>query len=67
GGTAPCVMNAANEAAAEAFLAGRCGFLDVTNLVEHTLERHSPVAAGLEALLETDAWARETVSAALRS
>jgi len=67
GGTAPCVMNAANEAAAEAFLAGRCGFLEITETVERILDRHDPVPAGLEALLDADAWARETVEAMLRS
>lgn len=67
GGTAPCAMNAANEAAAEAFLAGRCGFLEITDLVSRVLDQHVPEPAGLDSLLATDAWARETVEAALRS
>ncbi|MEQ8641061.1 MAG: 1-deoxy-D-xylulose-5-phosphate reductoisomerase [Alphaproteobacteria bacterium] len=39
GGAAPTVLNAANEAAVEAFLAGRVGFLDITRVVEELLSR----------------------------
>jgi 1-deoxy-D-xylulose-5-phosphate reductoisomerase len=39
GGAAPTVLNAANEIAVEAFLAGRIGFLDIPGLVEATLAR----------------------------
>jgi 1-deoxy-D-xylulose-5-phosphate reductoisomerase len=39
GGTAPCVLNAANEVAVHAFLAGRNGFLDIPRVIEATLER----------------------------
>jgi 1-deoxy-D-xylulose-5-phosphate reductoisomerase len=38
GGTAPCVLNAANEVAVHAFLAGEVGFLDIARLVEAALE-----------------------------
>jgi 1-deoxy-D-xylulose-5-phosphate reductoisomerase len=38
GGTAPAVLNAANEIAVEAFLAGRLGFLQIAQLVAETLE-----------------------------
>ena len=38
GGTAPCVLNAANEEAVHAFLAGEIGFLDVGRLIEAALE-----------------------------
>ena len=37
GGSAPAVLNAANEIAVEAFLAGRIGFLDIVQLVEIAL------------------------------
>lgn len=37
GGTAPTILNAANEAAVSAFLEGRIGFLDIVNTVEKTL------------------------------
>jgi 1-deoxy-D-xylulose-5-phosphate reductoisomerase len=38
GGTAPCIMNAANEIAVHAFLAGRVRFLDIAEVIEGTLE-----------------------------
>jgi 1-deoxy-D-xylulose-5-phosphate reductoisomerase len=37
GGTAPCVMNAANEVAVHAFLAGELRFLDIAAVIEETL------------------------------
>ena len=37
GGTAPTVLNAANEVAVSAFLAGQLGFLDIARVVEETL------------------------------
>jgi 1-deoxy-D-xylulose-5-phosphate reductoisomerase len=37
GGTAPCVLNAANEIAVHAFLEGRLGFLDIPAVIEETL------------------------------
>jgi 1-deoxy-D-xylulose-5-phosphate reductoisomerase len=37
GGTAPCIMNAANEVAVHAFLAGRLRFLDIAAVIEDTL------------------------------
>jgi len=44
GGSAPAVLNAANEVAVEAFLARRIGFLDIERVVEGTLE-HLPNVA----------------------
>jgi len=52
GGSAPAVLNAANEVAVEAFLAGRIGFLDIERVVEGTLE-HLPNVA-LETLSDVD-------------
>lgn len=43
GGSAPVVLNAANEMAVAAFLAGRIGFLDIERIVAECLERHDPV------------------------
>jgi 1-deoxy-D-xylulose-5-phosphate reductoisomerase len=37
GGSAPTLLNAANEVAVEAFLAGRIGFLDIAGVVEDVL------------------------------
>jgi len=39
GGTAPCVMNAANEVAVHAFLNERLGFMGIAAVIEGTLER----------------------------
>jgi 1-deoxy-D-xylulose-5-phosphate reductoisomerase len=38
-GTSPCTLNAANEVAVHAFLAGQLGFLDIARVIEETLER----------------------------
>jgi 1-deoxy-D-xylulose-5-phosphate reductoisomerase len=40
GGSAPCVLNAANEVAVEAFRTGRCGFPDIEALVARALDAH---------------------------
>jgi len=60
GGTAPCVLNAANEVAVHAFLAGRLRFLEIADVIAHTLERVEiePVRA-FESLYEADRRARE--------
>jgi 1-deoxy-D-xylulose-5-phosphate reductoisomerase len=59
GGTAPCVLNAANEVAVAAFLAGAIGFPDIAAIVERTLER-MPVEAleSIEQVLDVDRSAR---------
>ncbi len=38
GGTAPLILNCANEAAVAAFIVGKCGFLDISSVVHDTLE-----------------------------
>jgi 1-deoxy-D-xylulose-5-phosphate reductoisomerase len=66
GGTAPAVLNAANEIAVGAFLGGRLGFLGIPRLIESVLERHEiRVADSLETVLEADRWARELAEATL--
>lgn len=60
GGTMPCVMNAANEVAVAAFLAGKIGFLDIYELIEKALERRENKSnPSFEVLCEEDAWIRE--------
>jgi 1-deoxy-D-xylulose-5-phosphate reductoisomerase len=60
GGTAPAVLNAADEAAVEAFLAGRIGFLDIIDWIEQALSAHTATpAATVEEVLAADSWARE--------
>jgi 1-deoxy-D-xylulose-5-phosphate reductoisomerase len=59
GGTATAILNAANEVAVAAFLAGRLAFTDIACLVAKTLESVPSVPAGsLEAVWEADAIAR---------
>ncbi|MFC1684281.1 1-deoxy-D-xylulose-5-phosphate reductoisomerase [Pseudomonadota bacterium] len=59
GGTAPAILNAANEVAVQAFLERRIGFTDIPKIIESTLtaEAMSDVA-GLDELLEVDERAR---------
>lgn len=58
GGTAPCALNAANEIAVEAFLAGKISFLAIYRVIEGVLEKHTPIPASLENVLGTDAETR---------
>jgi len=59
GGTLPAVLNAANEAAVEAFVNGRIPFPQISDLVRRTMERHQAVShPTLEQILAADAWAR---------
>ena len=59
GGTAPAVLNAANEEAVSAFLQGRIAFLDIPDTVAATLDAMPALPADtLTALLDADARAR---------
>ena len=64
GGTAPCVLNAANEVAVHAFLNARLAFLDIAHVIEGTLEASDTQPVGrFEDLYEADAQARVQASA----
>jgi 1-deoxy-D-xylulose-5-phosphate reductoisomerase len=66
GGTAPAVLNAANEVAVAMFLDGRAGFMDVARIVAAALEAVPAVPAdSLEAVLGADARAREAAGTAI--
>jgi 1-deoxy-D-xylulose-5-phosphate reductoisomerase len=39
GGNVPCILNAANEAAVHAFLNDRIGFLDISHVIEHSMDK----------------------------
>jgi 1-deoxy-D-xylulose-5-phosphate reductoisomerase len=68
GGTAPAVLNAANEVAVEAFLAGAIPFLDIPRTLNAVLERHQVApASDIETLLAADRWAREQAHHLLRT
>jgi 1-deoxy-D-xylulose-5-phosphate reductoisomerase len=59
GGTAPAALNAANEIAVQAFLAGRLPFTAIARVIEATLESMAVTAADtLPEILEADAVAR---------
>jgi 1-deoxy-D-xylulose-5-phosphate reductoisomerase len=60
GGTAPCVLNAADEVAVEAFLDGRIPFTGIAEVIERCLDdMPAETAAHFEQLFETDRRARE--------
>ena len=63
GGTAPAVLNGANEVAVARFLAGEIGFLDVADTVEYALSRVPVRPLSLENVFEADALARQTAAA----
>ena len=59
GGTAPAVLNAANEVAVESFLNHRIGFDDIPRIIASVMDEHHPGdAASLDAVLDADTWAR---------
>jgi 1-deoxy-D-xylulose-5-phosphate reductoisomerase len=58
-GNMPCILNAANEIAVYAFLRNRIGFLDMTEVVEQTMQKISFIEKPtLEEYFETDGEAR---------
>jgi 1-deoxy-D-xylulose-5-phosphate reductoisomerase len=61
GGTWPIVLNAANEVAVEAFLAGRLSFPGIPRIIEDALaaaDGAAPAPASLADVRRVDAWAR---------
>lgn len=59
-GTAPCVLNAANEEAVEAFLNKRLSFTGIYGVVEKVVSKHHSVQSPtLEDVWAADGWARE--------
>jgi 1-deoxy-D-xylulose-5-phosphate reductoisomerase len=67
GGTAPCVLNAANEVAVAAFLDGALPFLGIADVVERTLAQiDCPSARDLDELVTKDDEARRVASALTR-
>ncbi len=66
GGTAPAILNAANEVAVAAFLDEAIGFTDIPRLVERALSRVTVRAADdLETILADDAAARRVADEAI--
>jgi len=68
GGTAPAVLNAANEVAVAAFLEGQLCFADIPVIIEKTLSAVAVMPAdSFEIIFAKDAEAREYAQALLRS
>ena len=67
GGNLPCIMNAANELAVYAFLRNRIGFLDMTDVIERTMEKISFIEKpSLEEYYESDGEARNFAADLMR-
>jgi len=68
GGTAPAVLNAANEVAVEAFLNNGIAYHEIAQIIQSVLDTHQPQkASDLETILKADAWARQEAQMLSRS
>jgi 1-deoxy-D-xylulose-5-phosphate reductoisomerase len=60
GGTMPCVLNAANEIAVEAFLSERIAFMDISRVVARTMEEHKVLKGEtIEEVVGVSEWAKQ--------
>ncbi len=60
GGTAPCVLNAANEVCVEGFLRQKLNFLGIPKIIERVLSKSRNIKQpSLTDILNLDAWSRE--------
>jgi 1-deoxy-D-xylulose-5-phosphate reductoisomerase len=67
GGNIPCILNAANEIAVWAFLHNRIGFLDMTAVVEKTMEKIEFIQKpSLEQYFESDGYARNFAASLIK-
>ena len=67
GGNLPCILNAANEIAVYAFLKNRIGFLDMTDVIEKTMQKISFInKPSLEEYYESDGEARNFAADIIR-
>ena len=63
GGNMPCIVNAANEVVNRAFLEDRCGFLQMGEVIEQTMQRVAfDAQPSYETYVETDAAARKVAA-----
>ena len=67
GGLYPAALNAANEVAVGAFIAGEIGFTDITRLAAAALEQPLPTPTSVEEVFTTDTLVREQTRAAIQS
>jgi len=62
GGSAPCVLNAANEAAVALFLAGKISFAEIPRLINRALNSHETIAnPTLDQIIEIDEATRKSI------
>lgn len=67
GGNLPCILNAANEVAVFAFLRNRIGFLDMTEVIERTMEKIPFIEhPSLDEYFESDGEARSYVASLIK-
>jgi 1-deoxy-D-xylulose-5-phosphate reductoisomerase len=68
GGNAPCILNAANEIAVAAFLQDQIGFLEMSDLIEETLQRSCFIEhPNLDEYIETDKMSRMITEQLIKS
>ncbi|MFL3000743.1 MAG: 1-deoxy-D-xylulose-5-phosphate reductoisomerase [Cytophagales bacterium] len=68
GGNSPCILNASNEVVVEAFLKDKISYLDMTKLIEESLNKISYIATpNLEQLIETDLKTRSFINKKIKS
>ena len=68
GGTMPCVLNAADEIAVNAFLKGVIGFTQIPLVIKKTMGEHSVGPdTELHAIAEADRWARRTAERVIKT
>ncbi len=65
GGLYPAALNAANEVAVGAFIAGEIGFLDIMRLAEHVLDKPLPQPLRVEDVFAVDEQIRQETRAAI--
>ncbi|MBJ6751269.1 1-deoxy-D-xylulose-5-phosphate reductoisomerase [Geomonas anaerohicana] len=66
GESMPAVMNAANEIAVESFLAGKIGFMAISETIAKVMDLHTPHDLhSIEEVLEADRWGRRTAKEVL--
>ncbi len=68
GGNMPCIVNAANEVVNEAFRKDRCGFLDMGDIIERTIQKATFIAQPTyDDYFATDAEARRIAGEMLKA
>jgi 1-deoxy-D-xylulose-5-phosphate reductoisomerase len=67
GGNMPCILNAANEIAVEAFLNDHIGFMDIPTLIEQCMENVGLIKyPTLDDLIETHAYSQRFTNGLLK-